>query len=151
MMLVIYNFRPRLPILIALPFSGQDNIGPGSDAKFVDSIAPLPRRTPALDYGNQLLRNSLCKTSSSASHVPPLGCIAHDPLYGCPPSLSLAEWNRNLKRDATTSSTSLTSNAHERRDRVYGKREVQNRVKRQVRRRRCPREEGFGRVDGGDR
>lgn len=114
-------------------------------------VPPVPHGASPFNHADQLFRYSLCKTALSASSISPLRRCRENPLHCRSPSLSLAKRHWYLQGDTTTCGAFLTSNAHERSNRVNGKGKVQNRVEREVRRRRCTRKERPGRVNGGNR
>jgi hypothetical protein len=117
---------------IFLSFPGQDDVGSSSNTQLVDGIAPIPDAAVALNYGNDLLGNALSETTLSTAHVSLLRRSGQDPLNSLTPSLSRKKRDGNLKSDTTSSSTSLTPDAYERRDRVNGESEVQYGVERKM-------------------
>jgi hypothetical protein len=76
------------------------------------------------------LSDALCKTTLATAHVSSIGRCFQYPLHGRPASLSLAQRHWDLQGNATTSSALLASDAHERRNRVNCKCQVENRVER---------------------
>jgi hypothetical protein len=98
----------------------------------VNGVAPVPDAAGALYDGNEFLSNALRKAVLPAAHVPPLGRSRHDPLDGSASPLPLTQRYGNLKSDTSSSGTSLTSDAHEGRDRVNGQCKVEYRVERKV-------------------
>lgn len=117
---------------LCLSLPGQHNVGSCRNPQLVDRVAPVPDAAGALHHGNELLSNALCKAVLSTAHVPPLRCSRHDPLDGSPSPLPLAQRHGNLKSDTSSSCASLTSNPHQRRDRINGQCEVEHRVEREV-------------------
>ena len=99
-------------VFIYLPLPRQDNVGSCSNTQLVNGVAPVPDATRALYHGNQFLGNTLSKAVFPTAHIPPLRCSSYDPLNGSTSSLPLPKWDRNLKSDTTSGSTSLTSDAH---------------------------------------
>jgi hypothetical protein len=98
----------------------------------VNGIAPVPNAARALYYSNKLLSNSLGEATFATAHVPPLGRSGHDPLDSSTSPLPLTQRNRNLKSNTTSSSTTLTSDAHQRGDRIDSERKVEYRVEREM-------------------
>lgn len=98
----------------------------------MDGIAPVPDAARALYYSDELLSDTLGQAALATARVPPLGCSGHDPLDSSTPPLPLTQRNGNLKSNTTSSSTSLTSDAHERGDRVDSKSEVEHGVEREM-------------------
>jgi len=112
----------------SLPLPGQNNVSSCSNTKLVNSIAPVPDAARALYYSDELLRNTLGKAAFSTAHIPPLRSCGQDPLDSRTSPLPLAQRNGNLKGNTTSSSATLTSDAHQRRDRVNGESKVKHRV-----------------------
>jgi hypothetical protein len=90
----------------------------------VHRVAPVPNAASSFDNSNELLGYALRQAASAATHVIPFRSVANDPIESRCPSLSLAKWDGNLKRNTTTGSTLLTADAHQRSDRVNGEREI---------------------------
>jgi hypothetical protein len=107
----------------------------------VNGIAPVPDAAGALHYRNEFLCNALSKVALSTTHVSPLRCSGQDPLDRITSSSPLVQRNRNLKSDTTASGTPLTSDAHERGDRVNSESEVEDGVERKMRGRWRPRKQ----------
>ena len=116
----------------------------------MNGVAAVPDTTGALHYSNEFLRNALGKAVLSTAHVPPLGRSSHDPLDSSASPLSLTQRHGDLKSDTTSSSTSLTSDAHEGCDRVNSECKVEDGVEREMRGWGRTGKQWPGRVDVGD-
>lgn len=99
----------------------------------MDSIAPVPDTTLALNDRDHFLSNALSQTVFATAHGPPLRGSAQNPLNSCSPTLSLAERDWNWQGHTTTGGTFLLANAKERSDRVDSECKVENRVQGKVR------------------
>jgi hypothetical protein len=102
--------------MFPLPLPGQHNVGSCSHTQLVDGTALVPDTARALNHGNELLSKALGQTVLSTSHISPFDGSGQDPLHSSTSSLPLTKRNRDLKRDTTSSSTSLTADAHKRRN-----------------------------------
>ncbi len=111
---------------------GMDQIGAGGGAQLVQGLATVPDTGAALDDGDDLLAEAGGELLAAGAGRALLVDDVEDPHDGLPTAGARVDGFRYVERVTTAGQPLQTADAHYRRHRVDGEREVEERVQRKL-------------------